>query len=234
MKVCSHQPSLFPWAGYWAKVAASDMIVMSCGVKMDYGGYQNRVGLGGGWLTLPVEKGSKHLPLRDVKVCPGALDAVNKRVLQELAGKRWPYRALIQDIMARVYNHPSDFLIDINLSAFWAVRDVLGIKTDVVMDWEEPEIEGSKTAKLVARIRRKAPHATVYMAGPGFSNYVNPDEWPADLKVSLQGVNKGVDTGTILQSIAQNGPEALLSLGSMFSWSPPDAPKEVYRDCAAL
>ena len=101
MIVCSHQPSFFPWIGYWNKVAHSDRIIMSCAVKFDYGGYQNRVPFNGTWLTVPVEGEAKHKLVRDVRFHPEGLKKTVLTIRQQLGGKRWPGRDRVHAILDR-------------------------------------------------------------------------------------------------------------------------------------
>ena len=101
MIVCSHQPSFFPWVGYWNKIALCDQIIMNCAVKFDYGGYQNRVPFGASWLTVPVGGEAKHQLVRDVRFHPEGLARTVKTIRQQLGGKRWSGRDMVHAILDR-------------------------------------------------------------------------------------------------------------------------------------
>lgn len=228
MKVCSHQPSLFPWIGYWHKVDAADLLIMSCGVKMDYAGYQNRVELQGSWLTVPVPKGSKHVLLKDVRFDRAALPKIAHRILQGLAGKRWPGREQVHAIVARGLSCESDFLVDLNIAGFQAVRDVLGITTPFVVDDVVPPEDAGKTERLVERIRRHVPDDAVYLAGAGLLDYLDRDRWPKDLGLAVQRSNGALDSGSVVQLIAQQA-DALPIIRAAFHWEPVDAQEDPGR-----
>jgi hypothetical protein len=159
MIVTSHQPSFFPWAGYWNKAAHADKIIMSCGVKFDYGGYQNRVPFDRTWLTVPVEGDAKHKLLRDVRFHRAGLERTVKTIRQQLGGKKWPGAGDVHDVVDSTLAElgASTFLVDLNLAAFSAVRRALGLTTEPVVDAQAPDERLSKCARLVERIARLTP-----------------------------------------------------------------------------
>lgn len=232
MIVCSHQPSFFPWVGYWSKVAASDVLIMTSAVKMDYGGYQNRVPFNGSWLTVPVEGGAKHKDLIDVRFDRAGLDKTLFTIRQQLGGKRWPGRDAIHAILDQTLwlLGNFDFLCDLNQAAFFAVRDHLGIKTDVKLDQRRPDPRLSKCERLVQRVRRLTPSATTYLAGRGFLGYYEKDNWPSEIALRTQNPSEGLYTGTILQLIARDE-ASLHEVRGACSWEPVN---EDRRDLAPL
>lgn len=237
VRVCSHQPSFFPWAGFWHKVASSDVVIFSCGVKMDYGGFQNRVQLDGSWWTLPVPKAAKHLPLMDVRFDRALLPKVLHQARHALCGKRWPHRdtveAILQDTVARLGD--SNFLLDLNHAAFEAVADALGLYGQtVILDFGQPDSDLGKTENLLARIRRHVGPDSVYLAGPGARAYLDHDIWPETMGLKFQECTKPVDSGTVLQLISREG-DALGVLSDAFTWRDARAAgKNVFGDSAAL
>ena len=232
--VCSHQPSLFPWIGYWNKVAVCDKLIMTCAVKMDYGGFQNRVGLNDTWLTVPVAAGSKHALLLDVRIVPGCLDKVFKTILNTLGGKKWPHADVVGDIVEQTRRGlgGSDYLVDLNISAFHAVNKALGARCVAVFDETMPRNDMSKTARLAERVKRLTPEATRYMGGGGMAAYIKSGQWPTNIEVFVQHPKVPLDKGTILQLIAQvDAP--LEVVRDAFSWEPLDGHEDV-GDSAAL
>ena len=204
MIVCSHQPSFFPWTGYWNKVALCDQIIMNCAVKFDYGGYQNRVPFNGSWLTVPVEGDAKHKLVRDVRFFPEGLAKTVKTIRQQLGGKRWPGRHAINAILDRTLAETGDstFLADLNIAAFRAVAAHFRIKTQPVFDEQEPDERLAKCGRLVERIQRLTPKAQVYLAGAGFPTYFDEAAWPDELELKVQILPEGLYNGTIMQLIA--------------------------------
>lgn len=235
MRICSHQPSFFPWIGYWNKVACSDLLIMSAGVKLDYGGYQNRVRFNNTWLTVPLRAGSKHIPIRDVRFHRDGLQKTMFTIRQALGGKRWLNGQLICHIVDETFARVghSDFLLDLNVVAFEVVRDALKLKTAYVIDDQEPEPWQSKTERLLTRIMTYAVPGSTYMAGQGIKDYLEPEKWNPKFGLEVQVPLKEVDNGTILQLIAKDG-EPQEVIRSSFGWSRIDVRKEDFGRCAAL
>lgn len=206
LSVTSHQPSFFPWIGFWNKAANADVLILSGGVKLDYGGYQNRVSLHGSWVTLPILKTTKECALYNVRFDRAALPKIHQRLTQTLASKRQPNRELIRDILAVTFEGPSsDFLMDFNVNAFMAVANVLGIKPRLELDTTEPNPAISKSANLFARVRRHVKGPATYLAGQGqLAAYLDFGACPSDMRIMLQKLNERLDPNTILQSIAQS------------------------------
>lgn len=227
MRICSHQPSFFPWIGYWNKVAASDLLIMSAGVKLEYGGYQNRVRFNNTWLTVPLRSGAKHCPIKDVRFHRDGLEKAMFTVRQALGGKRWVNASLIHHIIDKTLERlgQSNFLLDLNVIAFEVVRDALGLSTSFVINDEEPELWQSKTERLLSRIQPFAGSGTIYLAGQGFTGYFDPAKWDPSIQVEVQVPLKSVDNSTILQLIAKNS-EPLEVIRSSFGWSRIDVWKE--------
>jgi WbqC-like protein family len=203
--VSSHQPSFFPWVGYWNKVAHCDRIIMSCAVKFDHGGYQNRAPFNGSWLTVPVEGDARHKLLSEVRFFREGLAKTVKTIRQQLGAKRQPGGAAVNEILDAALTElgASSFLIDLNVACFRAVRDHFGFKTEVVIDDQEPDERLSKCERLLSRVGRLTPSATVYLAGTGFPAYFDPRAWPAGLELRVQSLPEGLYSGTVLQLIAR-------------------------------
>lgn len=208
MIVASHQPSFFPWVGYWNKVAHCDRLIMSCAVKFDHGGYQNRVPFNGTWLTVPVKGEARRQLLKDVKFLPDGLARTVKTIRQQLGAKRWPGHDEVHQILDRTLadTGSSTFLVDLNIAAFTAVADSLGINPMFRIDEQEPDERLSKCERLVDRVTRLVPGATVYLAGSGFPTYYDPKAWPRQIELRVQILPEGLYSGTILQLIARKAP----------------------------
>jgi hypothetical protein len=219
MLISSHQPSFFPWAGYWNKVANSDLVIISAGVKLDYGGYQNRVGMAGTWWTIPVRKGAKDLPIKDVRFDRAALPRVMKTGLQAFGGKRWRNAELVRAILADTEAElgSSDLLLDLNMAAFSAVAAALGIRVSVHVDLNEPPAQLSKTERLVSRLAPHAERGDVYLSGNGSLDYLDEAQWPDWLGLMAQHRMNNVDSGTVLQLIAI-AEEPLDTIEKSFAW----------------
>lgn len=203
MRVTSHQPSFFPWIGYWNKLASADLVIMTCGVRFDYGGYQNRVWAGSSWMTLPVGKEYRQAAIKDVRFDFDALPKIRQRLEQTYASRRAPNREVVAEIIEQTFCAvDNNFLLDFNVGAFDAVSRVLGLTPEVVFDIEPPDEGLSKTENLMERIKRYVHRPATYLAGRGQLNYIDTYQWASDLSILLQTPKPGLDQGTILQSIA--------------------------------
>lgn len=73
MRLTAHQPTYFPWQGFWAKIMASDAFVFFDGCPTESSGYENRVRIPNAhgveqWLTVPVRR-TQETKIKDVLVC---------------------------------------------------------------------------------------------------------------------------------------------------------------------
>lgn len=220
IRVSSHQPSFFPWAGYWSKVQASDLLIMSAGVKFDYAGYQNRVQIDEFWWTLPVEGDAKNKLIKDVRFKKDGLGKVMRTARQQFCSKKNSFRDRVELILDRVTEavQDTDSLLVFNVAAFEAVHEVLGLSTKWVVDLEPPTETLSKTDRLVERITRFVPEGPVdYLAGAGAVDYINAKAIPDRIGISIQRVREGSWPGTILKALSQQkSPLALLESASDF------------------
>jgi len=225
LRVASHQPSFFPWLGYWNKAANADLLIFPCGVKFNASGYQHRVSLQGAWVTLPVLRATREMAIKDVRYDYAALPKLKERLLRTLSIKRNPGHELVRDVINDTFEGADDkgFLMDFNVDAYFVVADALGIKQQVVLDFEEPDPDLSKTRNFVNRLRRHAQGPVTYLAGLGqVDNYLDFGACPPDLRIEAQVLKDGLDQNTILQSIALS-PDIAMDVREAATW------KEIFR-----
>ena len=91
MRVVIQQPQFLPWAGYWHKVASADILVLYSGVQYVRRSHYSRVKIDGGTLILPVQSHPQSALIRDIRLVPGELPKLAKRIRQSLMGKKNPY-----------------------------------------------------------------------------------------------------------------------------------------------
>ena len=200
----SYQPALFPWSGFWARFEESDVHVVLAGVGFRYGDYHNRVPFMGTWLTLPVVRSTTSGPIKDVKICGGALDRMLNTVTMALGGKRRRHGDRIRDVVADVRSErPSDYLVDVCLNCMRAAASALDLKTSVVLDEYVPE-GLTKTDRFVSSVTRYVGKNVTYLAGEGTAGYVDAESLPQGFEVVVCRPNGGAGPYSILQVIAQN------------------------------
>lgn len=211
--------------------------VISAGVKMDYGGYQNRVDLFGNWWTLPVKKGAKDQALKEVRYEPSDLLKVTAHGRHMLCGKKWPFADRVDAILKLVEKYNTGYLYDVNFSALFAIKGELGITTEIIANFDRPFSDLSKTENLLRRTGITGFENDSYLAGSGTLGYLDHKVWPPKCKVLAQDRTKDVDTGTVLQLISRHE-RPMDVIRSSFSWRLIDgltaAPQENSGDRAAL
>ena len=208
LKVSSHQPSFFPWAGYWNKVISSDVHIMSGAVQFDHGGYQNRCPLGDQWITLPIVRETRHGEVRDVRYHREALPKLFQTLRQEFCGRKKKHadRAACVIDFVEEFGIPSDYLLDLNLSAFAAVKSVLSIKAETSLDTVAPYMGESKTQRLCSRVSRHvSPNEQIeYLAGSGAMEYIDPQALPMNMSMWVQRKKPTTEGSTVLKLISES------------------------------
>jgi hypothetical protein len=201
--ISSHQPSFLPWIGYWNKLACSDVFIAVGGVDYHDGNYQNRVMLGGQWLTLPVKASTKHGPISDVQLSDTeAIRKVATRLKLTLCGKRMPFGKRLDPIVQYLESTTESRLMWINLTLQGMVADILNVNSRMFIDTLRPCLEHSKTERVVQLVRRWVANDAVYYAGAGAAeNYLDKDQLA--FPVFVQHMKSGYNGETVLQLIAQ-------------------------------
>lgn len=101
MSFCIHQPAFLPWGGYWAKVLASDTLVIMTGVDHSKGDMSNRVKLNGSYLTLPITSGAGG-PFIDVQYDTKAVPKIVKTIRQALCSRKNPHASRLEPIISNM------------------------------------------------------------------------------------------------------------------------------------
>jgi hypothetical protein len=230
IRVCSHQPSFLPWVGFWNKLAQCDLYVALCGVPFATHDYQNRVKLAGSWLTLPLDKSTRHLPLYQVKVRDTKAAAISLE--KTLHCKRYPYYDRIAPIVEFLKLPTNDLwpdlsLTTINLQTMKLVRDLLGLKYEIKVDFEPGSGQFSKTQNVMNAVGDAVESVqqglfykgVTYYAGSGALAYLNRTQIGKHVQVLVQGMKPGLQEETILQSIARE-PDPADYVMNAATWRP--------------
>lgn len=208
MIVATHQPNLLPYPGIWAKMAEADLFGITTDVKLDYGGFQNRVPLGNGWLTVGVSKDAKNQLIRDVRLadafrCKVMLDTLQGR----MSKKKYPFLArldLIKHLMCTLDEERT--LVAINCTLNAAVAMLLNMGTAFRMT-PVAEYQGeTKHDRLFERLDRICPDGGTYIAGRGTAAYLEPDRIPSKWEMLVQQPipsDKGDSDQSVLHFLAK-------------------------------
>lgn len=110
--VACHQPSLFPWAGWWAKYLACDEFVFLEGVRLPKGELNRVRAADGTWITLPISRGDgsliKDIMVRDEKL----VRKVARTIEQRYAATRRRYRHRVLPVVQSLHTLPRGALVE--------------------------------------------------------------------------------------------------------------------------
>lgn len=175
-----HQPDFLPWAGFWARAALSERVVLMTGVPYSKGDVTGRVKIDGQWVSLPVLQ-SRGDFIRDLQTTAhGVKKALKTLELRLMSRSENPYRQRLEgvrDLMARAVQEGE--LIDLsalNIALISEVVKVLGIGTELREDSGDL-VGDTKTQRLSSIIRRNTDQEfPSYLAGFGGLDYLEPTD----------------------------------------------------------
>ncbi|OGH37705.1 MAG: hypothetical protein A3B44_00355 [Candidatus Levybacteria bacterium RIFCSPLOWO2_01_FULL_38_21] len=184
MKIAAHQPNFLPNLAFFNKMRLSDLFVVISNLQFEkQEGWQQRHKIKGLnndiWLTVPVF-GSQNQKVKDVLINNQA-DWRKKHIktLEMIYGKS-KGKEYISEITS-VYKKNWKRLIDLNAEMILTIRDILNIKTPVVID---EEVSGIKH-ELLINICKKYK-GDIYLSGVGAREYL--DETRLN-EIKNQGLN---------------------------------------------
>lgn len=182
--VAIHQPTFFPWLGYFNKISRCDQFVVLDTVQFSKKGgtWANRVKLlingQPRWATMPVERNYHGVrSYAEMRIDNG--DPWRDKLLQSL---RLNYRgaahfAEVFPPLEDLISNPTSRLTDYNLSAILYLTKALGIDVAKIVMASGLKAEGSGTDLLVAITR--AAGGTAYLCGGGASDYQEDEKFGA-------------------------------------------------------
>ncbi|QQE75515.1 WbqC family protein [Brevibacillus composti] len=151
MIVAIHQPNLFPWLGFFDKMARADLFILLDHVQFTRRGYQNRVQLKGPqglqWLTVPVKSKGLYQQLTcDVEINGEAGDwrQAHLKTLERLYRGAPGYAELIPAV-ADLYHSPQTRLVDLTIPAIEWIKSRLEIDTPIRLASDLP-VAGTRSA----------------------------------------------------------------------------------------
>ncbi|MEW6278784.1 MAG: WbqC family protein [Candidatus Eremiobacterota bacterium] len=186
MKVVILQPGYLPWLGYFDQMARCDRFVVYDDVQYDRHGWRNRnrikTSQGVRWLTVPVLRAERPL-IRDARVGPGSWARRHLMTLQQ-SHSRAPHAASVLHRLAPLYERPWTFLLDLDLAVCEVLRELLGLKTPLVLA-SDLKVEGGRCQRLVEMCRRL--QADTYLTGRAARAYLDESLFAAQgIRVEYQ------------------------------------------------
>lgn len=186
MKVCAiHQPTFFPWLGYFDKIRQADVFVFLDRVNYQKSGssmssWCNRVRINdsgnASWISCPVKR--EHGPqlidkviIDDTRPWRDGLRATLERAYRGARNFESTF-ALID----RLLRYETDRLADFNVNAILAVADRLGCGAEWVRQSGMPATDAIGTARLIEICAKLG--ADVYLSGNGSAGYLDKAVFP--------------------------------------------------------
>lgn len=181
MIVAFHQPNFLPNLGFFYKMSQVDLFVVGSHIQFEYSeGWQRRHKIQSSgkdlWLTVPVF-GSQNQLIRDVRIDNTTGWQRKHRKTLEFTYGRGEYKDVLGQ-MLRLYDSSWDRLVDLNYSFITLLREVLGIRTPIVLD---EEVTGEKYNLIINTCKKYG--ADTYLSGAGAKEYMT-EEYLANLQAS--------------------------------------------------
>jgi hypothetical protein len=187
MIVAIHQPTFFPWLGYFDRMAAADLFVILDHVQFERRNYQNRTLIRledeSRWLTVPVVQLSQKEKIIDKRIDNPA----------DLTGTRWwgpnsfntlkyayrkaPFFDHYALRLREIFEARWDKLLDLNMATLEFMRKELEITTPMVLS-STLQPEGQRSGLLLDICQRVGARA--FLGGMGGSrDYLDLDAFNA-------------------------------------------------------
>lgn len=173
-KVAIIQSNYVPWKGYFDLMDRADVLVIYDEVQYTKNDWRNRNIIktphGPQWLTIPVRQRSLSQRIFETEVTDPKWAVKHLRTLQMNYAKA-PYFKDVFPVLESVYTGlDTPFLSEINLRLLLAVRDMLGITTEL-MDSRGLKLEGDRSERLVDAVIKLGGHE--YISGPSAKDYLD-------------------------------------------------------------
>ena len=173
MIIAAHQPNFLPNLAFFNKMKTADLFVIITNLQFEkQEGWQQRHKIKGPngdiWLTVPV-LGSQNQKIKDVKIN----NQVNWRKKHQKTIRMVYAKSKGEDLIDEInsiYGSEPERLVEVNYRAILKLRDILGIKTKVVLD---EEVSGNKH-ELLMNVCKKYK-ADTYLSGVGAHDYMTEE-----------------------------------------------------------
>lgn len=183
MKVVILQPSYIPWRGYFDQIRRADLFIFYDDIQYDKHGWRNRNQIkthqGKQWLTIPVHsKGvTQGVPIKDVHIDWSKPWAKSHLKSLTIAYSKAPHFKEYLPLLESFFERRDDFLADFTIATTIELARELDFSTRFMRSSEIDGIEGQKTDRLIALLKRVG--ATHYISGPSAGSYMEPDKFAA-------------------------------------------------------
>lgn len=189
LRVACHQPNYAPWCGFFAKLAAADVLVVLDDVQLPLGrSYVTRTAILGAegaaepaWLSIPAVRAAGQR-ICDVRFADAGWARRHLATLRARYGRAPCFREVFERLEPvfgdETLTGPAARLFRFNLRLVETVLAYLGLERPLVLASSTgiPEQPGGG-ARLLALVRSQG--GTVYVSGPSGLRYQDPAEFAA-------------------------------------------------------
>ncbi|MEW6065190.1 hypothetical protein P378_10915 [Desulforamulus profundi] len=173
MIISGHQPNYLPWLGYFHKMISCDLFVILDDVVHSRSEITNKNKIkgpeGARLLSVPRNRSDKHCLIKDVTIAKDSMWHKNHWGSLHTCYVRSPYWKKYEELFLSIYSNPGEKLAQLNLRLIHVMREVLEIKTPLVLSSEISGITGSKGTRIINIC--KYFNADIYLSGTGARAY---------------------------------------------------------------
>jgi hypothetical protein len=168
-----HQPDFLPWLGFFDRLLASDLYIVLDHVQFARRGWTHRDSIktsnGASWITLSIQKASRDVAIKDVKLMP---EAEWRRDNLNLIRQNYQKAPFFKEVFAdleKLYARGDQKMVDMNIASLDLLERMLDIHTPR-LNSSEMDPQGTSTAMLVDLLKKAG--VTRYLSGQGARAYL--------------------------------------------------------------
>lgn len=170
MTIAAHQPNYLPNLAFFNKMALADLFVIITNLQFaKQEGWQQRHKIKGPnndiWMTVPV-LGSQNQLIKDLQINNQVDWAKKHKKSLEIVYAKTKEKEILKKI-CQLYDMEWSRLVELNLAVILLLKDILGIKTPVVLD---EEVSGIRHHLLINVCKKY--QADTYLSGVGVRLYL--------------------------------------------------------------
>jgi hypothetical protein len=187
MTLCSiHQPTFFPWLGYFDKIRRSDVFIFLDRAAWQKSGssmnsWCNRVKMNvsglGSWVSLPVVREHGVQPIHTVRIDHARPWRESLRKTIEINYRKSRNFAAVYPFIDSLIAFETDLIADFNMNAITGIAAHLGLSTKYIREIELPETNLLANERLVKLVQMVG--ATSYLYGAGSAGYMDATAFEA-------------------------------------------------------
>ncbi|MEW6619616.1 MAG: WbqC family protein [bacterium] len=179
MIVGIHQPEHLPWLGFWDKVEKSDLFVLLDNTQFRKNYFQNRNRIRTAnewtWLTVPIITKDKATQLINEVEINNLTDVTWQKKHWKTIEQNYtkaPCFKEYKNIFEKFYLKKWSKLADFNINIIYAIKEILGIKTEIRIG-SSLDVKGTRSDLLLDICKKVG--ATTYLSGKFGKDYLDTE-----------------------------------------------------------